>query len=569
MKLVTLRLIDRVLRQVAAFAATLVGALLLVPASARADDQPRAVPVGPVNVVTMEAFVRGDSARCDRALQCLTQLAEQNEGLRLVVHDVLEDEAQLRRLWKLARGNGHEKAVVPSIYCCRRLHCGFDDRETTEPKILELLTMHVYARSSCPRCQQAKKYLSSLQPRWPGIRIRIYEITGDRVARSRWNSLSRDFGVVPGLPTIHFAGRLIVGYRGDSITGREIETLLKNAARPAGVPKPLRQSRRSLRPGLLRSVVTLAALLPQDAVPAPAAEFVPLADEADDIPLPDEADDIPLPAGDIPLSDVDSPGRSQSGEAHEAGDDAIEVPVFGKLKISEIGMPAFTFLIGLVDGFNPCAMWVLVFLLSVLVNVKDRRRMIAIAGTFVVVSGLAYFTFMAAWLNLFLLVGIQREVQICLGCFAILIGVVNVKDFFAFGKGLSFSIPESQKQGLYTRVRRIVSAKYLTAALWGALALAIVVNIVELLCTAGLPALYSQVLTMQQLPPWANYYYLALYNVAYMLDDTIMLTIVVVTLSRSRLQERHGRWLKLFSGIVILALGMVMIFRPDWLTFAA
>ncbi len=116
-------------------------------------------------------------------------------------------------------------------------------------------------------------------------------------------------------------------------------------------------------------------------------------------------------------------------------------------------------------------------------------------------------------------------------------------------------------------MRKIVSAKYLTAALWGALALAIVVNIVELLCTAGLPAMYSQVLMMQQLPAWANYYYLALYNVAYMLDDAMLLTVVVVTLSRSRLQEQHGRWLKLFSGAVILLLGLVMIFRPDWLQF--
>ena len=142
---------------------------------------------------------------------------------------------------------------------------------------------------------------------------------------------------------------------------------------------------------------------------------------------------------------------------------------------------------------------------------------------------------------------------------------INVKDFFAFKKGVSLSIPESSKPGIYKRVREIVSAKYLSAALAGVVVLAVIVNMVELLCTAGLPALYTQILTMQELPVWKNYSYLALYIVAYMLDDTILLTVVVVTLSHRRLQEREGRWLKLASGLVILALGLVMIFRPHWL----
>jgi uncharacterized membrane protein HdeD (DUF308 family) len=172
---------------------------------------------------------------------------------------------------------------------------------------------------------------------------------------------------------------------------------------------------------------------------------------------------------------------------------------------------------------------------------------------------------MTAWLNLLILVGIGRRVQIALGVLALLIGVVNVKDFFAFKKGISFSIPESAKPGLYRRVREIIAAKYLTAALTGVVLLAVIVNMVEMICTAGLPALYAQVLTMQEFPAWKNYAFLGLYISAYMLDDTVLLVIVVATLSHRRLQEREGRWLKLLSGLVILALGLVMIFKPEWL----
>ena len=91
------------------------------------------------------------------------------------------------------------------------------------------------------------------------------------------------------------------------------------------------------------------------------------------------------------------------------------------------------------------------------------------------------------------------------------------------------------------------------------------VNIVELLCTAGLPALYTEILTMQDLPAWQNYAYLALYNVAYMFDDSLMVGLVVITLSKHKLQEKHGRWLKLISGAVIVLLGLLMICWPDLL----
>ena len=148
---------------------------------------------------------------------------------------------------------------------------------------------------------------------------------------------------------------------------------------------------------------------------------------------------------------------------------------------------------------------------------------------------------------------------------AIFVGSVHVKDFFAFHKGLTLSIPESAKPGIYARVRQIIHAEKLAGAMAGVIVLAVLVNIVELLCTAGLPALYTEILTVQQLPPWKNYAYLALYNVAYMFDDSLMVLVVVLTMQKTRLQETQGRWLKLISGLVILALGLVMLFKPEWL----
>ena len=244
---------------------------------------------------------------------------------------------------------------------------------------------------------------------------------------------------------------------------------------------------------------------------------------------------------------------------------SIRTAWFGELRVTDLGLPLFTIAIGLLDGFNPCAMWVLLFLLSLLVNLQDRRKMALIAGTFVLVSGLVYFAFMAAWLNMFLLIGLSRPVQIGLGGIAVLVGAVNVKDFFALRRGISLSIPETVKPGLYARIRSILQAEHFAGAIAGVVVLAGLVNLVELLCTAGFPALYTQILTLQQMPAWEYYSYLGLYNLAYIFDDGLMVTIAVVTLSRRKLQERAGRWLKLVSGTVMVGLGVLLLMKPEWL----
>src|SRR5690606_27658230 len=127
----------------------------------------------------------------------------------------------------------------------------------------------------------------------------------------------------------------------------------------------------------------------------------------------------------------------------------VSLPFIGEVHWRRWGLPTFTLLVGLVDGFNPCAMWVLLFLLSVLVNLHDRWKILAVAGTFVVISGLAYLAFMAAWLNIFQLVGLLRPAQITLGVLGIAVGMIHIKDFFAFKQGFSLSIPETAKPGLY------------------------------------------------------------------------------------------------------------------------
>lgn len=238
---------------------------------------------------------------------------------------------------------------------------------------------------------------------------------------------------------------------------------------------------------------------------------------------------------------------------------------WGTLSADALGLPLFTLVLGLLDGFNPCATWVLLFLLSLLVRLKDRRRMAWVAGTFVLVSGAVYYAFMAAWLNVFLAIGMSDAVRIVLAGVALLIGALNLKDGLVRGLGPSLAIPASARPGLVARMHAVVHSQALLASMAGVALLAVIVNMVELLCTAGFPAVYSAVLAQHPLSTLQHHGYLGLYILAYIADDSLMVGVAVAALGSHKLGERTGRALKLASGAVMLALGAVLLWRPQWL----
>ena len=382
---------------------------------------------------------------------------------------------------------------------------GLSGKPADAPELVES-DLEVFVRQGCPHCEKAKTYLTKLKQRYPQLQITVRDIGEDPQALLRLKALAAKFDMTQlGVPAFYVRGELVVGFQSAEITGKQLEELLGRPPPDAGT---LSEGTCPLEP------------------------------------------EVPCP-----------PAHTQE----DVGGQRIHVPFFGDQTLSELGLPLFTLFLGFLDGFNPCAMWVLLFLLALLAHLQDRRKMFLLAGTFVLVSGIVYFMFMAAWLNVFLYIGYVRNIQVMMGGLAVGIGLVNVKEFFAFGQGISLSIPDSAKPGLYARVRKILAAEHVGQAMFGILVLAILVNMVEFLCTAGFPAMFTQVLSQQGLTTSEYYGYLGLYNLAYIADDAAMVTIAVVTLSHHKLQEREGRWLKLISGLVMLGLGVLLLFAPEQL----
>lgn len=521
--------------------------------------------------VAVEVYYRAGEESEAKAVAAVQEFAKQRANLRVLERPLDGEQRQQfrQRLQQIARHYRVSENDTPLLFVANRVVVGKKGGHELVKRLESALTVDVFARASCSRCQMAKVYVEELKKAYPALTFRVRDILSDSVARSELQTLANQYRkAAASVPVFHLMGDLIVGFDEAGNTRRRVGSLLEKwsykcppvAPKTSGV-----ENRRRSRSGAIHATMSpIAFLLALPAQNASDNEIQRPLETGDVPPLPIPGlDDPPLPEipddathGELLLPDTTDSSRSG---------DEIDLPLFGLLSASGLGLPLFTIAVGLVDGFNPCAMWVLLFLLSILVNLKDRWKILAVAGVFVLISGLAYFAFMAAWFNVFSLIGYLRPVQLAIACLAIFIGLVHIKDYFAFKQGLSLSIPDSAKPGIYAKVRRIMTAENLWGAVAGAAVLAVLVNIVELLCTAGLPALYSEILSQQQLPTWQNYAYLGLYNVAYMFDDGLMVAIVVTTLDRRKMQEKHGRVLKLISGTIILLLGLLMVFKPDWL----
>ncbi len=244
----------------------------------------------------------------------------------------------------------------------------------------------------------------------------------------------------------------------------------------------------------------------------------------------------------------------------------VRLPLFGTIDPSALSLPALAFVVGLADGFNPCAFYVLVVLLSVLLHAKSRARIALYGGIFVVMSGLVYFVFMTAWLGLFAITGLSRSITTALGVVLVVMGLINVKELVWFKKGVSLMIPESAKPGLFRRMREVASTASLPAAALGITVLAALVNLVELGCTLGLPAMFTRVLSLRtELTAARRVGYLVLYNVAYVIPLAVIVVIASVTLRKLTLTEGRAKALKGFSGALLLLFGGIFLVAPDLL----
>jgi len=256
----------------------------------------------------------------------------------------------------------------------------------------------------------------------------------------------------------------------------------------------------------------------------------------------------------------------EDGKKYEDTD--VNIPILGKKKSKEVPILLSTILIGLVDGFNPCAMWILIFLISMLLGMKNVKRKWALGITFLLSSALVYFLFLISWLNLAVFLNNIILIRMGISIIAVFFGILTILKFFFVKEDDGCEVVDkSGRKKIINSIKKIIKEKSFILALFGIVVLAASVNVIELLCSLGLPVMFTQILTINEVSKTAQIIYSLIYVFFFLIDDIVVFTIAMKTLEIKAISNKFGKYSHLIGGIIMLIIGFLMIYKPEWLMF--
>lgn len=251
-------------------------------------------------------------------------------------------------------------------------------------------------------------------------------------------------------------------------------------------------------------------------------------------------------------------------------DENVTVPVLGKINAKKVSLPILAVVLGFVDGFNPCAMWILIFLITMLFNMKDRKKMWILGLTFILTSGIVYLMFMLAWLNLATFISKIAFIRLLIAVIALVVGLINVYKYIDSLKKKDEGcdvVDKKDRKKIMEKIISITREKKFIIALLGIMVLAASVNIIELMCSIGIPLLFTQILAMNNLSTFNYMIYMFIYIFFFLIDDIVIFVISMVTLKVTGLSTKYTKYSHLIGGIIMLIIGLLLIIKPELLMF--
>lgn len=261
--------------------------------------------------------------------------------------------------------------------------------------------------------------------------------------------------------------------------------------------------------------------------------------------------------------------KDSFSEADKKTDEStkIKLPLLGKINLKDFSLPTAATLIGLVDGFNPCAMWVLLFLISMLLGMKDRKRMLILGLTFLLSSALVYMAIMLSWFNIVVNVMASVIFRNIISVIAIVGAIINLRAFFKSNDSGCEVVDDKKRKKVISKIKDFTKEKSLFIALGGVIFLAISVNVIELACSAGLPLVFTQLLAINNVSSFESFIYTLIYIFFFLIDDIIIFLIAMSTTKVHAISTKYNKYSHLIGGILMLIIGILLLVKPEWLMF--
>ena len=367
------------------------------------------------------------------------------------------------------------------------------------------VNLYFFWGEGCPHCAAEKPFLEKLEQKYPQLNIHELEVWGNRENLNLMIEFGKKLDAnISGVPFTVVGEHYISGWMDEAYTGKQIEDAIQCA-----IQNSCRDIGNEIANGKTDVAVEKVSKIPEK----------------------------------------------------------ITLPFLGEVQTKNISLPVLTIIIGALDGFNPCAMWTLLFLISLLLGMGDRKRMWILGGVFIAASAFVYFLFMAAWLNLLLFLGFVFWVRIVIALVAIGGGGYYLKEYFTAEDTTCKVTGTEKRQRVFEKIKKIAHESHFLLALAGIILLAFAVNLVEAICSAGLPVVYTQILSLSGLAKWQYYLYISLYILIFMLDDLIVFFVAMITLRMTGLSTKYSRFSHLIGGAVMVIIGLLLVFKPELLMF--
>lgn len=391
----------------------------------------------------------------------------------------------------------------------------------------ENVNIYLFYGDGCPHCAALEEYLNNEYSSDKNVMVYKYEVWNNKENQELWKKVENITGEeAKGVPYFVIGDEIYQGYSAGSTWEKKVDRAIKKAK------KNDYNDNVGITLGVVEGKIKESK---QDSN----SSFDPSKKEAD---LSDytKKEDAPNTKLDIFNTTID---------------------------LKDMSLPVIAVIIGLVDGFNPCAMWVLIFLITMLFDYPSRKKMWILGCTFIFTSAFIYFLFMMSFLKVAEFISGIKILQILIALFALAFGIINVYRYFKTKDVGCDVVDKNKRRKIMTRIKKIVSNKSFVLALVGIVFLAISVNLIELLCSLGLPVMFTQILAYNNVTGIKNILYIILYIIFFLIDDLIVFFVAMKTLKITAISNKYSKYSHLIGGLIMLIIGILMLVKPEWLMF--
>ncbi|WP_374125419.1 glutaredoxin [Leptotrichia hongkongensis] len=402
------------------------------------------------------------------------------------------------------------------IFCISQIGYSAENSQAKKVKI------EYFGRKDCKNCANLEKFLKELSTKRNDFEYVEHKIDESKEEKAFFDETASKLKLVKGTPIIYIDGHIIQGFNTADTTGKEIESLI-NSGKTKDKILTLKEY---LESGQAGNVSSNGAVCTGNTV-------------------------------------CEVPGLTKGAENQVL----VNIPIINKtVDLTNYSLLTMSIILGTIDGFNPCAMWVLVLFLTALIAVGNKVKMFRVAGLFILAEAVMYFFILNAWIYAWDFVGLDKWVTPIVGIVGIIGGIFFIRNYLKKGDTLECEVTDfEQRAKISKKIKDIANKPFTLLTALAIIGLTLSVNVIEFACSVGIPQTYTKILQINEVPFWTRQFYTFIYIIGYMIDDIIVFGFALMSVNKLQLTTKYSKWVNLFGGILMIILGLIMLIKPSLL----